>query len=176
MTITFTVANPCSTNAAYQRTGRVGAAFGGRRGLHFTKVGAAFKAALEGAALVERSMSDWPDDPWRVAKARVSYQLVNYRGDTDGVRKLIKDGFERVLYPNDRVVDDGPAPLPIKDAHGKRIIITVELLEWRSPEEAQRLRLEAERRAEKRFIAKYRAGKLPRSLFTHNAAARAAKD
>lgn len=166
MTLQFTVREPISTNRAYGRTERKDNAagpFGGRRGFFVTDKGGRFKSALQSAALAARSISDWPVDPWRVARARVSYQLFDYRGDVDGPRKLIKDSFERILYQNDRVVEDGPAPLPIRDGRGKRVVVTVELLLWRSVEEAHRLRLAAERRALKRLTAPRRV----RTSFPH---------
>jgi hypothetical protein len=128
MTIFFTVPDPIATNRAYARSVQ--------RRLFMTRDGKAFKHRCMAAAAVARANSKWPADIFRVAKARVSYQLFDYRGDTDGPRKLIRDCLEGVLYVNDRIVEDGPAPLPVKDGAGRRVLVTVELLEVRSAGDA----------------------------------------
>lgn len=124
MTLEFTVRDPIATNRAYARSAQ--------RRLFMTSDGKSFKNRVVAAAAVARSKSEWPSDPFRVGKARVSYQLFDYRGDTDGPRKLIRDCLEGVLYVNDRIVEDGPAPLPIRDGNGRRVEITVELLDVRN--------------------------------------------
>jgi len=106
-----------------------------------TSQGKAFKHRVIAAAAIARANSDWPADPFRVAKARVSYQLFDYKGDTDGPRKLIRDCLEGVLYVNDRIVEDGPAPLPVRDGRGRRVLVTVDLLELRDEAEAERERV-----------------------------------
>lgn len=133
MTLQFFVADPISTNRAYARSAQ--------KRLFMTQEGKSFKMRCVAAAAVARANSDWPRDPFAVAKARVSYQLYDYRGDTDGPRKLIRDCLEGVLYHNDRIVEDGPAPLPVKDGNGRRVVVTVELLERRSAAQAERERV-----------------------------------
>ncbi len=147
MTLTFTVRDVVPINRFYAR--------GAGKRLYTTPEGKAFKMRIVAAAAVARANSGWPNDPFRVARARVSYQLYDYRGDTDGPRKVIRDSLERLLYVNDRCVEDGPAPFPIADGNGRRIVVTVELLKERSKEDAaiertahaQRLSASLKRRA-----------------------------
>jgi hypothetical protein len=86
LAIEFTVSNPVGTNATYGRRKRVdGAAgpFGGKSGLFRRSPARAFREAIIRGALAARTTSSWPNDPHRVAKARVAYQLFNWNGDTD---------------------------------------------------------------------------------------------
>lgn len=155
MSITFTVADPVSVNRAYGNRAQRGK--DGAKGQFMTREGRMFKSRCVVAATIARHAGKWPSNPWLVAKARVSYQLFDYRGDTDGPRKLVKDCLERVLYTNDRLVEDGPAPLPIRDGNGRRMVVTVELLEQRTAEEAAAARKAQEKRdvaALKRKIAR----------------------
>jgi Holliday junction resolvase RusA-like endonuclease len=153
LNLRFTVADPVPTNRAY---GRRGGSFGrGGVGMFLTKDGTAYKERVARAALAARQTClEWPADPWRVAHARVGYQLVNYKGDTDGVRKALRDALEGVLYANDRVVEDGAAPLAIKDTGARRIEVVVELLALRTPGEAFQLAGEAHARTLKRKMKK----------------------
>jgi hypothetical protein len=140
LAIEFTVSNPVGTNATYGRRKRVdGAAgpFGGKSGLFRRSPARAFRAAIIRGALAARTTSSWPNDPHRVAKARVSYQLFNWNGDTDSVRKPIRDAIQGILIHNDRDVEDGPAPEVIRDEGGKRVVVYVELLLERSAQEAR---------------------------------------
>lgn len=170
--VRFTVRDPLATNRVYRRRGAEATApalvaaivaaggkapskFGGGRGLFVTKDGKAYQKRARDAALAARlETRAWPTDPWRVAHARLGYQLFDYKGDTDGVRKATKDSLEGVLYANDRVVEDGPAPLPIWDGGGRRVEVVVELLAIRSASEAARLLAEHEARQLKRLIGK----------------------
>jgi hypothetical protein len=129
MMVTFDVRDPIGVNRAYARN----AGAGGDR--HLTKVGADFKTRVREAALVAARNVGWPS-PYAVVHARLSYQLVNYRGDVDGPAKLLRDACEGVLYSNDREVEDGLHPLPIKDDGLKRVCVTVELFATCDPAEA----------------------------------------
>lgn len=130
ISITFTVRDPISVNRMYGKSHKI-------RRMFITSEGRAFKHRVIAAAMLARANSAWPADPFVVAKARVSYDLYDYRGDTDGPAKAVRDCLEKVLYMNDRTVEDGPHPLPVKDGQGRRIVITVELLEQRTPEQAE---------------------------------------
>lgn len=137
--------------------------YGTGKGRFFlTKEGREFKHRVLAAALVARASSAWPADPFLVAKARLSYDLYDYRGDSDGPCKALRDCLEGVLYVNDRVVEDGPHPLPVKDGGGRRVVVTVELLHYRSPAEAEAERVKHRQRAELR--AKRRAAKKLKSV------------
>lgn len=152
MTLTFIVREPVSINRAYgRRKASAAGGFDGERGLFLRKEAARFKRAVQAAALVARSQSDWPRDPLLVAKARVSYQLYDYRGDVDGPRKIIRDALERVLFDNDRCVEDGLCPLPIADGNGKRVEIVVTLLETRTKAEADKIRERRQKALERRL-------------------------
>lgn len=122
MTLTFMVRDPVGINAYYKR--------GAGRRLYASAAGKSFKARIAAGALYARSLlGTWTQDLDSVRRARVSYQLYNSRLDTDAPRKIIRDALEGVLYANDKIAEDGPAPLSIKDDLGKRVVITVELLE-----------------------------------------------
>jgi hypothetical protein len=119
--VTFTVRDPVSVNAAYARSRGAG----GDR--HLTRAGREFKQRVAAEAIVARQEAGWPPAV-TVNHARVSYELFDYRGDTDGPCKLAKDALEGILYANDRVAEDGPHRRPVKDGLGKRIVMTVEVL------------------------------------------------
>lgn len=87
-----------------------------------------FKASIEGNAFVAKRYGVWPKLE-TIAVVELSYQLYDYKGDVDGVRKAIRDACEGVLYVNDRIVQDGRAPLAIMDGNGKRVKITVDVLQ-----------------------------------------------
>ncbi len=125
MVLRFTVDRPVSINRMYARRG--GNWKG--KGLFTTAEGRAFKVRVARAAIAARSGTDWPQNLWRVRRAELSYQLYDFRGDVDGPRKATKDALEGVLFENDRLVQDGPAPLPIRDGAGARMVITVTILE-----------------------------------------------
>jgi Endodeoxyribonuclease RusA len=172
--VRFTVRDPLATNRVYRRRGaealdpalaaaiaaaggRAPSKFGGGRGMFVTAEGKAYQQRARDAAFTARLATPaWPTDPWRVAHARVGYQLYDYRGDTDGVRKACRDALEGVLYANDRVVEDGPAPLPIWDGGGRRVEVLVELLALRTANEAARLCAEHERRRIERLVRRAR--------------------
>ena len=152
--LTFTVRDPVSVNRAYSpRKGK-------GRGLMLNPVVRRFKELVALSALNARASRPavgdfWPSNPWRVKKARLSYQLYTYRGDVDGPRKGVRDALEGILYVNDKHVSDGACelPLPIGD---KRIEITVELLEVISEVEAKELQRTTEAAQAKRRAAAVR--------------------
>ncbi len=125
MTIAFTVRDPMSVNAQYIRPRNGGRVFKTREAKDFA-------ARIKSAALIARQTSGWPSLE-TLARVEISYQLYDYRGDTDGPRKILRDACEGILYANDRIVQDGPAPLPIKDGLGKRVVVTVRIAERKSP-------------------------------------------
>jgi hypothetical protein len=131
--VSFTVSRPISINRMYGR----GRMVRGQRGLYLTPEGKAFKGRIILAALEARQRSEWPRNLWRIRKAELSFQLYDFRGDTDGPRKATKDALEGILYVNDRLVQDGPAPLPIRDGKGARMVVTVEILELIDDDEAR---------------------------------------
>lgn len=134
MTLTFTVREPMSVNAMYGSNKKTKRRF-------LTHEGKLFKNRIVIAATLARATSLWPRDPFRVAKARLSYQLFNYKGDTDGPRKALRDALERVLYMNDRCVEDGPAPFALRDEGERRVVVTLDLLEARTDAQAYRERV-----------------------------------
>lgn len=144
MTITFTVERPLSINRMYGR-GR------GRR-LFITEEGAAFKDRVRHAATVAKAGSAWPRDLYLVGTAELSYQLYDYRGDTDGPRKAMRDCLEGILYVKDKRVQDGRAPLPIMDGKGSRVVVTVEIIELRDSAEAAKLRSKDEKNILSRIV------------------------
>ncbi len=156
MKITFTIARPLSLNRMYApiRTGGAG------RKMRITADGRAFKLRIVGAGLEARVRSRWPTNLWRIRKAELSYQLYDYAGDVDGPRKAVRDALERILYVNDRLVQDGPAPLPIKDGGGARMVVTVEILELVDDAAAIALRTKAEKGRTQRLASKRRKTRL----------------
>lgn len=136
LTLTFTVPRPVTINRMYARRG--GNWTG--KGLFTTSEGRAFKNRVRDAAIVARAGTEWPQNLWRVRRAELSFQLYDFRGDVDGPRKATKDALEGILYVNDRVVQDGPAPLPIRDGAGARMVITIAILELISGPAAVQLR------------------------------------
>ncbi len=120
MRLEFTVRDPLGTNSAYGR--------GNGRRLYMRAAGKAYKDRVANAAFAAKVHSGWPnlDD---LVCVEVGYQLWNYRGDTDGVAKITRDALEGILYHNDRICQDGPHPLPRKDKGGKRIEITVTVIQ-----------------------------------------------
>jgi len=120
----FEVRDPISTNAGYKRSGRTA----GRKGLFATPEMRDFKHRVREFARLVRAGSEWPTELFAPAHVRVSYDLYDYRGDSDGVRKPIKDAMQGVLYHDDKVASDGLAPLPVADGQGRRVRIHVELL------------------------------------------------
>ena len=128
LSVTFVVERPLSTNAYYAR--------GKGKRLFVTRPGQEFRARIEAAALIARQHSSWPALD-QIACVEISYQLYDYRGDTDGPRKILRDACEGILYENDRIVQDGRAPLPIRDGKGKRVEVTVQVV--RLKEEPQAL-------------------------------------
>jgi Holliday junction resolvase RusA-like endonuclease len=170
--IRFTVRDPIATNRVYRRRKRIDDArgsFGGSVGMFVTKDGKAYRARVAGAAREARhACPTWPAYTWRVTHVRMSYQLYDYRGDTDGIRKALRDACEGILYENDRIVADGEAPLPIRDRAGRRVEVLVELLGIRSPEDARRAHVAADAAALKRMVA---AAKRARDADASSAAA-----
>jgi len=158
VTLRFTVANPVSVNAAY---GTRKSKKGGRGQQYLRKEAGSFKwelslHALRAATTTEADGSFWPSNPWRVVRARISYQIYNSRLDADAPRKLIRDAFEGVLYVNDRIVSDGPSDPPIMDGKGRRVEVVAELLEIRSEIEARDLQRATESAAAKRRVTRDR--------------------
>lgn len=152
--VTFTVSNPVSINRMYAR-GRIVA---GQRGLFLTQQGKAFKLRVAGAGLEARQKcAQWPRNLWRIRRAELSFQLYDFRGDVDGPRKAIRDALEGILYVKDRLVQDGPAPLPIKDGNGPRVVVTVTVLEIVDDATANALREKLDRDRARRAKAKLRA-------------------
>lgn len=154
MRLVFTVRDPLSINGFYVTNPKTRRRF-------ISREGKAFKARIVAAATIARALGDWPADPLRIVKARLSYQLYDYKGDSDGPRKCLRDSLERLLYANDRIVEDGPAPLPVRDGGGRRVVVTVEALELRTAQQAdierskqrQRIAQNAQRRAKRRNAA-----------------------
>ena len=157
VTLRFVVSNPVGINGAY---GMRKSVKGGRGQQYLRKPAAQFKDAVGMHALVQRTQSDWPNNPWRAVHVRVSYQLYDSRLDADACRKLVRDALEGILYANDRVVEDGPAARSIKDGKGRRVEIVVDLLEMVSNEEADRLHFEYTVASVKRLQARDRKRKL----------------
>ncbi len=162
MTLTFVVDRPVSVNRMYARRG--GNWKG--KGLFTTTEGRAFKARVASAAIAARSGTDWPQNLWRIRRAELSFQLYDFRGDVDGPRKATKDALEGILYQNDRLVQDGPAPLPIRDDGGARMVITVTILELINGPAAAQLRdkANAARIARERRKLRGRAGNRSKSM------------
>lgn len=150
MTLEFTVREPISINRAYMRRG------GNWRGkgLCLTQVGRDFKERVKIAGLLARQQSMWPTNLWEVGLVEVAFDLFDVRMDTDGPRKMIKDALEGVLYVNDRIAQDGLAPLPVADGNGRRVVVRVTLLHQRSASEAKAAQAKAEAAREKRLRAK----------------------
>ncbi len=145
----FVVRSPIGKNAKY-KTKRGG-------GMYVTDEAKAFGLRVKDAAWVARSACPaWPRDPWVPSCVRLSYQLVDVRLDADSVRTTLKDSVEGVLYANDRVCEDGPAPLPVHDGNGARVAVVVELIGVRTPQEAEKRRLASERGKVARMLAKAR--------------------
>lgn len=119
LALCFTVHRPISINRYYAR--------GTGKRLFVTEAGNQFRARIEAAALIARQSSSWPP-LGDLECVELNYQLYDYRGDTDGPRKILRDACEGILYANDRMVQDGPAPLPIKDGNGKRAVVTVRII------------------------------------------------
>jgi len=157
VTLRFTVNDPVGINGAY---GMRKAVKGGRGQQYLRKPAAQFKDAVGMHALVQRTQSDWPNNPWRAVHVRVSYQLYDSRLDADACRKLVRDALEGILYANDRVVDDGPAARSIKDGGGRRVEIVVELLGLVSEWEAQEMVRVENAMAVKRLQARDRKRKM----------------
>ena len=153
--VTFTVARPMSVNRAYGRSAKPGA---GRKGLYKRAEYVEFEERIRTAALVARSATLWPASLYAPKRVRMSYQLWNYLGDTDGPRKALRDSCERILYARDSVVEDGPAPLARKDDGGPRVEVTVELLEVHEALTAERRERDAEKRAVARITKRARMG------------------
>lgn len=122
MLIEFVVDRPLSVNRMYARRAR---GYAGKQ-LFLTPEGRDWKDRVHISALLARPKG-WPKLD-TIAHVRLSYQLFDYRGDTDGPRKALRDALEGVLYLNDRIVEDGPAPLPVRDGGGRRVRVTVEIL------------------------------------------------
>ena len=134
MTITFTVRNPISINRMYGNRRGLGS-----KGRYLTAEGKAFKERIAAAALAMRQELLWPGNLWRIRRAELSYQLYDCRLDPDAPRKATKDALEGILYVNDRLVQDGRAPLPIQDGLGHRMVVTVEILDLIPDTEAHHL-------------------------------------
>ncbi len=147
LSVRFTVSEPVPVNRKYGRRERAAdGGFGGKTGLFTRPEAARFETAIGHAALAARSRClGWPTDPLRVVKARISYQLYDYAGDVDGIRKPLRDAIQRVLIDNDRYVEDGPATFPIADGRGRRVDVYVELLELRSAEAARAIAVQRTR-------------------------------
>jgi Holliday junction resolvase RusA-like endonuclease len=150
--VTFTVMRPLSLNRMYMRRR------GGGKGLMLTPEGRAFKDRIGSQAMYARTIRHWPSNPWRVLKAELSYQLYDYRGDTDGPRKALRDACEQILYVRDNVVQDGPAPLAIFDGNGSRVVVTVTLLEECSEIAARLSQAKWEKARDGRLRAKLKRG------------------
>lgn len=150
-TIAFCVRDPESINRKY---GRRKLANGGK-GLFTNKIVKEFENRVrEQARVAVRASATWPNDPYRVARARVTYQIFDTNHDADAPQKLIRDALEGIAYHRDKRVSNGATEEPIRDGKGRRVEIVVELLELRSPENAEALRLDVERSAMKRILAK----------------------
>jgi hypothetical protein len=133
MAVRFVVREPVPVNQTYGRRGHAGVGFDGGVGLFKRPQAERFRAAVGDAALAARTMTPaWPSDPMRVARARISYQLYDFAGDTDSVRKPLRDAIQQILIDNDRDMEDGPATFPIRDGLGRRVDVFVELLAMRS--------------------------------------------
>ena len=153
----FTVRDPVSVNRAYSVRKKTPA---GGKGMFQNPEARAFKERVAIAGLHARAQRPavgdfWPSNPWRVRRARLSYQLYSYRGDVDGPRKGAKDSLQGILYVDDKYVSDGPADLPIAEG-ARRIEITVELLEIISETEAHELERTTKARQMKARIARVR--------------------
>lgn len=142
LTVRFTVSNPVPVNRKYGRRKRAAdGGFDGKTGLFTRPEAKRFETAIGQAALAARAQCPaWPTDPLRVSKARLSYQLFDYAGDVDGIRKPLRDAIQRILIDNDRYVEDGPATFPITDRRGRRVEVYIELLELRSAQEAREIK------------------------------------
>lgn len=152
MTLTFEVERPLSINRCY--------AHGSGRRLYMTQDGRAFKNRILNAAIVAKvEQGDWPQDLWRITRVEVSYVLLGYRGDTDGPRKVLRDALEGLLYVNDRIVQDGPTPLP-EQAPAPSMIVTVRVLEMRSAAEAMEARTAWEKARDARLRRKARKARV----------------
>lgn len=163
VTLCFAVSEPVSINRTYGNRKAIvdpsdpnAPKFGGGRGQFKTRVGKAFALRLRSAAIAARGVSTWPANPWRARRVEIGYQLFDVQLDADAPRKAIRDAFERILYINDRIVDDGPSKIPIKDGKGRRVEICVKLLEIISDVDARKLQRETEAAALKRRQARAR--------------------
>lgn len=159
-TITFSVRRPISINKTYapNRRNDAGITPGSRRkGLYIRSEASHFKRRIIEAATAARAQIAWPRNLYKIALAELSYQLYDYRGDTDGIRKIVKDALQDVLYINDRLVQDGPAPLPITTGAESSVLISVDILELRDDLAARKERKAATDRAIARILLKRRA-------------------
>lgn len=161
LSVRFTVFDPVPVNRKYGRRKRgPDGGFGGKTGLFTRSEATRFETAIANAALAARSRcTGWPNDPLRVVKARISYQLFDYAGDVDGIRKPLRDAIQCILIDNDRYMEDGPATFPIRDGQGRRVDVYVELLELRSAADARAI---GERRTRAKVARLLKRAKSPR--------------
>lgn len=124
-TVKFTVRDPVTLNATYVRRGNWRP---GTKGLALSNEARDFKARVAEQGMLAKQNFLWPQLD-QIRRAELSMQLYDFKGDADGPRKSLRDALEGVLYLNDKIVQDGRSPLPIFDGKGKRVEITVDILE-----------------------------------------------
>ncbi len=127
--LTFVVRDPISVNETYIRPRNGGRVFKSKNAKDFAD-------RIREAALIAKQKGQWPALD-RLSCVELAYQLYDTKLDTDGPRKALRDACEGILYENDRIVQDGRAPLPIRDGKGKRVEVTVQVV--RLKEEPQAL-------------------------------------
>ncbi len=118
--LTFVVRDPISVNEAYIRPRNGGRVFKSKNAKDFAE-------RIREAALIAKQKGQWPALD-RLSCVELAYQLYDTKLDTDGPRKALRDACEGILYENDRIVQDGPAPIPIKDGNGRRVVVTVKIV------------------------------------------------
>jgi hypothetical protein len=97
------------------------------------------------AALTARQESDWPSDPWRVKRARVTVTIYNTRHDPGAFDTPVRDALSGILYHDDRYVTGGPQESPITaEGKGRVIHIKIEAMEVLTPQAAARKRVASE--------------------------------
>lgn len=116
-------ANMQARLTAVKVTGSAGISYRGR--MYKSNESRAYQSLVYNLAYEEAALTGWKQPFYAVVHLR----YYNIRADVDGVPKLILDGLQGVLYPNDSRIKRFLVE-PFKDDGGERCEVDVSWMTW----------------------------------------------